>query len=151
MTRPYLTDWRESHLSEWRETDLADRVVVEVDQVASVKSAPAHQPKRIASVSRATAREQAVERAQWLEYERSPRRTVGATLNYIAAVLLILATCAMALVGCSEPPEIEAERDNAAAFQDAIAQAQAERPDLWTPETIERAKTAALIAAAGRK
>ena len=28
---------------------------------------------------------------------------------------------------------------------------QAERPDLWTPETIERAKTAALIAAAGRK
>ena len=38
-----------------------------------------------------------------------------------------------------------------AALQDAIAQAQAERPDLWTPETIERAKTAALIAAAGRK
>ena len=33
----------------------ADRVVLVVDQVASVKSAPAHQPKRIASVSRATA------------------------------------------------------------------------------------------------
>ena len=76
----------------------ADRVVLVVDQVASVKSAPAHQPKRFASVSRATAREQ--------------------------AVLLILATCAMALVGCSEPPEIEAERDNAAAFQDAIANAE---------------------------
>ena len=128
----------------------ADRVVLVVDQVASVKSAPAHQPKRIASVSRATAREQAVERAQWLEYERSPRRTVGATLNYIAAVLLIL-TCAMALVGCSGPSDLEAERATAAALQDAIAQAQAERPDLWTPETIERAKTAALIAAAGRK
>ena len=42
----------------------ADRVVLVVDQVASVKSAPAHQPKRFASVSRATAREQAVERAQ---------------------------------------------------------------------------------------
>ena len=129
----------------------ADRVVLVVDHVASVKSAPAHQPKRIASVSRATAREQAVERAQWLEYERSPRRTVGATLNYIAAVLLILATCAMALVGCSGPSDLEAERATAAALQDAIAQAQAERPDLWTPETIERAKTAALIAAAGRK
>lgn len=36
----------------------ADRVVLVVDQVASVKSAPAHQPKRIASVSRATARQQ---------------------------------------------------------------------------------------------
>lgn len=55
------------------------------------------------------------------------------------------------LSGCSEPTEIEASRATAAALQDAIAQAQAERPDLWTPETIERAKTAALIAAAGRK
>ena len=130
-------EWRESRLTEWRETDVTDRVVVEVDHVASV--------------SRATAREQAVERAQWLEYERSPRRTVGATLNYIAAVLLILATCAMALVGCSGPSDIEAERATAAALQDAIAQAQAGRPDLWAPETIERAKTAALIAAASRK
>ena len=68
-----------------------------------------------------------MERAQWLEYERSPRRTVGATLNYIAAVLLILATCAMALVGCSGPSDLEAERASAAALQDAIAQAQAER------------------------
>ena len=134
----------------WR-NEVADRVVVEVDHVASVKSAPAHQPKRIASVSRATAREQAVERAQWLEYERSPRRTVGATLNYIAAVLLILATCGMALVGCSGPSDLEAERATAAALQDAINQAQRERPDLWTTETIERAETAALIAAAGRK
>ena len=69
----------------------------------------------------------------------------------IAAVLLILATCAMALVGCSGPSDLEAERATAAALQDAIAQAQAERPELWTPETIERADTAALIAAASRK
>ena len=33
----------------------------------------------------------------------------------------------------------QAERATAAALQDAIAQAQAERPDLWTTETIERA------------
>ena len=43
------------------------------------------------------------------------------------------------------------KRATAAALQDAINQAQRERPDLWTPETIERAKTAALIAAASRK
>ena len=67
-------------------------------------------------------------------------------LTLLACVLVFVLTA-----GCSEPTEIEAERATAAALQDAIAQAQAERPDLWTPETIERAKTAALIAAAGRK
>ena len=57
------------------------------------------------------------------------------------------------LSACTGPSEAEALNDNALNLQDAIAQAQAqaERPDLWTPETIERAKTAALIAAAGRK
>lgn len=70
------------------------------------------------------------------------------------AFWLILTACVLVFAltaGCSEPTEIEAERATAAALQDAIAQAQAEQPDLWTPETIERAKTAALIAAAGRK
>ena len=70
------------------------------------------------------------------------------------AFWLILAACVLVFVllsACSGPSDLEAERDTAAALQDAIAQAQAERPDLWTPETIERAKTAALIAAAGRK
>lgn len=55
------------------------------------------------------------------------------------------------LSACTGPSEAEALNDNALNLQDAIAQAQAERPDLWTPETIERAKAAALIAAAGRK
>ena len=67
---------------------------------------------------------------------------------------LTLLACVAAFVlmsGCSGPSDLEAERATAAALQDAIAQAQRERPDLWTPETIERAKTAALIAAAGRK
>ena len=70
------------------------------------------------------------------------------------AFWLTLLACVAAFVlmsGCSGPSDLEAERATAAALQDAIAQAQAERPDLWTPETIERAKTAALIAAAGRK
>ena len=69
------------------------------------------------------------------------------------ALWVLIGICAAALLlsACSGPSDIEAERATAAALQDAIAQAQAERPDLWTPETIERAKTAALIAAAGRK
>ena len=73
-------------------------------------------------------------------------------LGSTRAVLILIAICAAALLltACG-PTDIEAERATAAALQDAIAQAQAERPDLWTPETIERAKTAALIAAAGRK
>ena len=67
---------------------------------------------------------------------------------------LTLLACVLAFVllsACTGPSEAEALNDNALNLQDAIAQAQRERPDLWTPETIERAKTAALIAAAGRK
>ena len=70
------------------------------------------------------------------------------------AFWLTLLACVLAFVllsACTGPSDTQAEADTAAALQDAIAQAQAERPDLWTPETIERAKTAALIAAAGRK
>lgn len=70
------------------------------------------------------------------------------------AFWLILTACVLVFVllsACTGPSEAEALNDNALNLQDAIAQAQAERPDLWTPETIERAKTAALIAAAGRK
>ena len=59
-------------------------------------------------------------------------------LTLLACVLVFVLTA-----GCSEPTEIEAERATAAALQDAIAQAQAER--------IERAQAEAVIAAAGRK
>ena len=61
----------------------------------------------------------------------------------------LVAACFVVLDVKTEASQNEAA--TAAALQDAIAQAQAERPDLWAPETIERAKTAALIAAAGRK
>ena len=77
---------------------------------------------------------------------QNPRASARGAVKLLACVLVFVLTA-----GCSEPTEIEAERATAAALQDAIAQAQAERPDLWTPETIERAKTAALIAASGRK
>ena len=70
------------------------------------------------------------------------------------AFWLILTACVLVFVllsACTGPTDPEADADSALNLQDAVAQAQAERPDLWTPETIERAKTAALIAAAGRK
>ena len=70
------------------------------------------------------------------------------------AFWLTLLACVLVFVlfsGCTGPSDTEADADSALNLQDAIAQAQAERTDLWTPETIERAKTAALIAAAGRK
>ena len=56
---------------------------------------------------------------------------------------LTLLACVLAFVllsACSGPSDLDAERDNAASMQDAIAQAQ-----------TERAETAALIAAASRK
>ena len=57
------------------------------------------------------------------------------------AFWLTLLACVAAFVlmsGCSGPSDLEAEHATAAALQDAIAQAQRERPDLWTPETIAR-------------
>ncbi len=62
------------------------------------------------------------------------------------AFWLTLLACALAFVllsACTGPSEAEALNDNALNLQDAIAQAQAERPDLWTPEIIERAYRAA--------
>ena len=153
MTHPYLTDWRESHLNEWRETDMAERITLDApemrpcNQVAAVRTStniligcnyrrPMPQPSVDA------------ERIQsaLLAKDRPSRDGWKFWLTLLACVAAFVL-----MSGCSGPSDLEAERDTAAALQDAIAQAQAERPDLWTPETIERAKTAALIAAAGRK
>ena len=150
---PYVSEWRESRLPEWRETDLADRITLEApelrpcNQVAAVRTStgiligcnyrrPMPQPSADA------------ERIQsaLLAKDQPSRDGWKLWLTLLACVLAFVL-----LSACSGPSDLEAERDTAAALQDAIAQAQAERPDLWTPETIERAKTAALIAAAGRK
>ena len=88
-------------------------------------------------------------------YRAKPRLRVRVLgwLGSMRALLIVVGIGAafVLLSACSGPSDLEAERATAAALQDAIAQAQAEQPDLWTPETIERAKTAALIAAASRK
>ena len=153
MTHPHRTEWRESRLSEWRETDMAERVTLEApelrpcNQVAAVQTStglligcnyrrPMPQPSADA------------ERIQsaLLAKDRPSRDGWKFWLTLMACVAAFVL-----MSGCSGPSDLEAERATAAALQDAIAQAQAERPDLWAPETIERAKTAALIAAAGRK
>lgn len=154
MTHPYVSDWRESHLAEWRETDMAERITLEApemrqcNQVAAVRTStniligcayrrPMPQPSADA------------ERIQAALLAKPARRA-----SHDWAFWLTLLACVLAFVllsACTGPSEAEALNDNALNLQDAIAQAQAERPDLWTPETIERAKTAALIAAAGRK
>ena len=78
-------------------------------------------------------------------------RVLGA-MGSMRALFVCIALCAAALLlSACGPTDAEALRDAALDLQDAIAQAQAERPDLWTPETIARAKTAALVAAASRK
>ena len=154
MTHPYVSEWRESRLPEWRETDLAERITLEApelrpcNQVAAVPTStglligcnyrrPMPQPSADA------------ERIQSALLAKPARRASDGWAFWLALMACVAAFVLMS--GCSGPSDIEAERATAAALQDAIAQAQAERPDLWTPETIERAKTAALIAAAGRK
>lgn len=153
-THPYVSEWRESRLHEWRETDLADRITLEApelrpcNQVAAVRTStgvligcnyrrPMPQPSADA------------ERIQAALLAKPARRTSDGW-----AFWLTLLACVLVFVlfsGCTGPSDTEADADSALNLQDAVAQAQAERPDLWTPETIERAKTAALIAAAGRK
>ena len=141
-THPYVSDWRESRLPEWRETDMAEHITLEApelrpcNQVAAVPTStglligcnyrrPMPQPSADA------------ERIQsaLLAKGRPSRDGWKFWLTLLACVLVFVLTA-----GCSEPTEIEAERDNAAALKDAIAQAQ-----------HERAETAALIAAASRK
>ena len=153
MTHPHLTEWRASRLPEWRDTDLAERVTLEAPELRPVGQVPCVPTSTGLLIGCAYRRPMPqpsadAERIQsaLLAKGRPSRDGWKFWVMLLACVLVFVLTA-----GCSEPTEIEAERATAAALQDAIAQAQAERPDLWTPETIERAKTAALIAAAGRK
>ena len=144
-THPYVSEWRESRLPEWRDTDLADRITLEApelrpcNQVAAVPTStglligcnyrrPMPQPSADA------------ERIQsaLLAKDRPSRDGSKFWLTLLACVAAFVL-----MSGCSGPSDLEAERATAAALQDAIAQAQAER--------IERAKAEAVIAAASRK
>lgn len=62
------------------------------------------------------------------------------------AIAFVLAASAALL---DAPSEEDMLRDTAAALQDAIDQAQRERPDLWTDEQAARARHAVTLAARG--
>ena len=45
------------------------------------------------------------------------------------------------------PDDMQAAQDTEASLNDALAQAQAERPELWTPEQVQRGRVAASVVA----
>ena len=150
---PYVSEWRESRLPEWRETNLADRITLEAPELRpcnQVAAVPTSTGLLIGCAYRRPMPQPSADaeriQAALLAKDRPSRDGWKFWLTLVACVLAFVL-----LSACTGPSEAEALNDNALNLQDAIAQAQAERPDLWTPETIERAKTAALIAAAGRK
>lgn len=153
-THPYVSDWLESRLPEWRETDLAERVTLEAPELRPVGQVPCVPTSTGVLIGCAYRRPMPqpsadAERIQAALLAKPARRNLDGWAFWLTLLACVLVFVLMS--GCTGPSDTQAEADTAAALQDAIAQAQAERPDLWTPETIERAKTAALIAAAGRK
>ena len=142
---PYVSEWRESRLPEWRDTDQAERVTLEAPELRPVGQVPCVPTSTGLLIGCAYRRPMPkpsadAERIQsaLLAKDRPSRDGWKFWLTLMACVLVFVLTA-----GCSEPTEIEAERATAAALQDAIAQAQAER--------AERARDEAVIAAAGRK
>ena len=149
-THPYLTEWRESRLPERRETDMAERITLEAPELRpcnQVAAVPTSTGVLIGCAYRRPMPQPSAddERIQAALLAKPARRASDGWAFWLTLLACVL------LSACSGPSDLDAERATAAALQDAIAQAQAERPDLWTPETIERAKSAALIAAASRK
>jgi len=98
------------------------RIVVEVDRVASVESAPEHYPRRLPHASSATLQRQAIERAQWLECQRRPRTALRSGHLYALAALL---ACATVVIYSHGPSDAQAQADTEADVREAIAQAAA--------------------------
>lgn len=154
---PYLTEWRESHLTEWRETDMAERVTLEAPELRHVSDpAPARcvvttgRDNKPIHIGGAVSRTSASPYAGYGPHRRPPlaRRGLVAAGSAVGSVSVLtwvvgIVAALILLTACSGPSDLEAERATAAALQDAIAQAQAER--------IERAQAEAVIAAASRK
>ena len=139
---PYVSEWRESRLSEGRETDMAERVTLEAPElrpVGQVPCVPTSTGLLIGCAYRQPMPQPSAdaERIQSALLAKPARRASDGWAFWLTLLACVLAF--VLLSACSGPSDLEAERATAAALQDAIAQAQAERPDLWTPETIERA------------
>ena len=145
MTHPYLTDWRESHLTEWRETDQAERVTLEAPELRPVGQVPCVPTSTGLLIGCAYRRPMPqpsadAERIQAALLAKPARRTSDGWAFWLTLLAFVL------MSACTGPSEAEALNDNALNLQDAINQAQRERPDLWTP-----AQAAAAFAAAARK
>ena len=142
MTHPYVSEWRESRLPEWRETDLADRITLEAPELRPVGQVPCV-PTSTGLLIGCAYRRPMPQPSADAERIQSALLAKGRPSRDGWKFWLTLLACVLAFVllsACSGPSDLEAERATAAALQDAIAQAQ-----------TERAETAALIAAAGRK
>ena len=138
---PYVSEWRESRLPEWRDTDQAERVTLEAPELRPVGQVPCV-PTRTGLLIGCNYRRPMPKPSANTEHIQSTLLTKDRPSRDGWKLWLTLLACALAFVllsACSGPSDLEAERDTAAALQDAIAQAQAERPDLWAPETIARA------------
>ena len=135
-------EWRESRLPEWRETDLADRITLEAPELRPVGQVPCV-PTSTGLLIGCAYRRPMPQPSADAERIQSALLAKGRPSRDGWKFWLTLLACVLAFVllsACSGPSDLEAERATAAALQDAIAQAQ-----------TERAETAALIAAAGRK
>jgi len=67
-----------------------------------------------------------------------------------AGLVALLVSFAVVVLGCSHylgPDDVQAAQDTEANLNDALAQAQAERPALWTPEQVQRGRVAAGVVA----
>ena len=84
----------------------------------------------------------AAQMAVAIEVHRTPRHRRPGTW-WIAMVVMLAAI--VFLSGCTS--DVEAEDATAANLRDAVAQAQAERPELWSDEQKARARVAAQIVA----
>lgn len=66
-----------------------------------------------------------------------------------AAAIAALLGCFFLAQWLDGPSEMQSQEDGAAAFRDALAQAQKDRPELWTAERKARADVAVGIVAKG--
>ena len=67
----------------------------------------------------------------------------------LVALLVVLAIVALGGSHYLGPDDVQAAQDTEASLNDALAQAQAERPDLWDTAQKERARVAAPLVTQG--
>lgn len=75
-----------------------------------------------------------------------PLENIKVAIGVLAVVLLMGASHYL-----DTPSDAEAEEATAASLRDALAQAQQERPELWTPERKVRADAAVGLVARGEQ